>query len=126
MRVLQKSLGVLFFILPVAAQTGNWGNIEALSAGTNVEIRLTGGESAQGRLESVSDSAVVVNQKNSQRMFARQGIAQLSVKKEGHRGRNAAIGLAVGAGGGLAAGAAVDSAAGPCKYACVLGSDAGK
>jgi hypothetical protein len=123
---LQKCFWLLSFVLPAAAQTGNWGTLQSLPAGTNVQVRLTASEAVRGQLESVSDDALVLNLKGGPRMFARQQIALLSVKKSSNRQRNALVGLALGTGGGLAVGAAVDAASGPCTYACVLGSDAGK
>jgi hypothetical protein len=121
MKVLQKSFWILSLILPAAAQNGAWESVQALTPGTDVQVRLTSGESARGPLGLVSDRSVALTLKNGQRMFARQEIARLSVKMPGHRKRNALIGLAVGTGGGIAAGAAMDAGEHPCIVACDLG-----
>ena len=123
MEVLPKCFWLLSLILPAAAQTSNWGTVQALPRGSDVQVRLMSGESARGPLESASDGAVSLNLKNGQRMFAREEIARLSVKKPGHRKRNALIGLAAGTGGGLVAGAAIDSDAHACIF---FPCDAGK
>lgn len=62
-----------------------------------MRIRLTTGESVQGELASVSETTAVLNVKHGQQMFERQELAELSVRKQGHRGRNTVIGLAAGA-----------------------------
>ena len=83
----------LFLVLPAAAQTGEWVTVQALPAllteDRSVQVELTTGESIRGRLESVSADALALNVKNGQRMYARQQIARVSVKKPGHRLRNA-------------------------------------
>jgi hypothetical protein len=96
-------------ILPAAAQTANWESVQALPPGIVSRVRLTGDELVQGQLGSVSDDRVVLYLKDAQRMLSRREIAQLSVKKKGHRARNALLGFGIGALGGLAVGAAADA-----------------
>jgi hypothetical protein len=104
-------LAALLFILPAAAQTGNWQAVEALPEGTAVQVQVPAG-STHGQLGVVSETDLTLNLKGGQRMFAREDIRQVSVRKPGHRGRNALIGLAIGAGAGTALALAAASGGG--------------
>src|ERR1022692_1130371 len=64
---------------PPASPEG-WASLSQVAPGTEIRVALSGGRTVRGSL----------------------------VKRKGHRGRNALIGAAIGAGGGLAIGAAVD------------------
>ena len=65
------------------------------------------------RVRAARDSRFSGNQRDSQEALSRQEIRRVSVKRQGHRGRNTLIGLAVGAGGGLAFGAVAVSRTSP-------------
>jgi hypothetical protein len=107
----------------VAAQTyaSNWSTVQALTAGTDVRV-MNGARSVIGKIEGVTDAAIVVASGKGQESFKQQDVARVSVKKDGHRRRNALIGLGVGAGVGLGVGAAADAS---CKGYC-FGGDLGK
>lgn len=124
MLILNRLL-LLGIALPAVAQSTNWRSVQALSAGAEVRVQLSKSGAVQGKLESVSDAAVVVNGKSGQQMFARDEVTRVETKKQGHRGRHTLIGLGIGAAGGLAAGAAVDASS-PCTSFCILGPDPGK
>jgi hypothetical protein len=87
--------------------------------------------SPRNRQQSADDSrndALVVNQASGEAMLARSSVLSVSSKKESHRVRQMLIGLGVGAAGGLAAGAGLDSAF-PCRYmdlGCVPAPNVGK
>ena len=94
---------------PAAAQS--WNNVKALSMGTEVRI-LAGARTISGPVQSVTDDSLVVNSAKGQEMLTRQEVTRLSARKNGHRGRNALIGLGIGAGAGLGIGAAADNCQG--------------
>ena len=104
-------LAAILFILPAAAQTRNWQAVEALAQGTAVQVQVPEG-TTYGQLGVVTDTDLILSLKSGQRMFARGDIMQVSVQKPGHRGRNALIGLAIGAGAGAILAVAAASGAG--------------
>jgi hypothetical protein len=117
---LNRSTAVLLALtLTAAAQAPaqDWSSAKALPVGTEVRISA-GSRTVSGQIQSVTDDALTVNSGKGQEMFARQEIARVSVRKRGHRGRNALIGLAVGAGAGAAIGAATDTTG--CKGSCIF------
>jgi len=64
-------------------------------------------------VQRVTTESLAINATTSQETLSRQDIRRVALKRLGHRGRNTLIGLAIGAGSGLAAGAVVDCRAGP-------------
>jgi hypothetical protein len=91
----------------MAAQTNvmNWNAVKALATGTQVRVSA-GSRPVNGRIEQVTDDALVVTSGKGQETFGRQQVSAVSVKKLSHRGRNALIGLAAGTGAGLGVGLA--------------------
>lgn len=80
----------------------NWNNITALSPGTEVRLELSGSRSLRGSVHGVTDDSLAVDSTSGQETFTRQQVMRVSVRKQSHRGRNALIGLGVGAGVALA------------------------
>ena len=71
------------------------------------QVRITAGSrSVRGEIERTTDDIFVVASGKGQEMFDRQQVSVVSVKKPSRRKRNTLIGLAAGAGGGLAIGLA--------------------
>jgi hypothetical protein len=106
----------------VAAQTNaSWNTVRALATGADVRIAV-GSRSVHGTIERVTDDTLVMTSGKGQEMFAQQEVMRVSIGKKGHRRRNALIGLGVGAGTGLAVGAAADNG---CTGFCFL-RNAGK
>lgn len=104
-------LGVLLFVgavLPNVA-AAQWSRVAGLPAGSEIRIATSGGKTLRGFLQSGTEDALVINATTSQETVARQDVKRVHLKKPGHRGRNTLIGLGIGMGGGLAAGAVVDS-----------------
>jgi hypothetical protein len=60
-------------------------------------------------MQRVTPESLAINATTSQEMLSRQDIRRVALKRPGHRGRHTLIGLAIGTGAGLAAGAGVDS-----------------
>ena len=93
-----------------AAQTDlrNWSTVEALTTG--IEVRITAGSrTVRGKIDRITDDALTMTSGKSQGTFDRQQISVVSVKKPGHRKRNALIGLGAGTGAGLGIGIAARS-----------------
>jgi hypothetical protein len=88
------------------ADQANWDNLKQLVSGQEIQIVLKDSKSFQGRFQSVSDEALVIRLSTGEQTFNQQSVLRVSSKGQGHRGRNTLIGLAVGAGAGLAVGAA--------------------
>jgi hypothetical protein len=85
-----------------------WANLNLLEGGSEIRVVLNGGKTIAGFLQSVSADSISINAATSQEALSRQDVKLVSLKRPGHRGRNTAIGLLIGVGAGLAAGAAID------------------
>jgi hypothetical protein len=96
-----------------ATAVANWGNLNQLVAGSEIRVTLATGKTMRGFVQRVTAESLAINATTSQEMLSRQDIRRVELKKPGHRGRNTLIGLAVGTGVGLAAGAVADSKSGP-------------
>jgi len=125
MDALTRSLAAALLLMAatVAAQTNpsNWNTVKALGAGTDVRI-LNGSRTVSGKIDGVTDDSIAVTSGKGQESFKQQDVTRVSVKKDGHRRRNALIGLGVGAGAGLGVGASADAS---CKSFC-FGGNIGK
>jgi hypothetical protein len=109
-------LALLAAVLAAAQQAepiANWANLSQLVAGSEIRVTLAAGKTMRGFVERVTAESLAINATTSQEMLSRQDIRRVELKKPGHRGRNTLIGLAVGTGVGLAAGAVADSKSGP-------------
>ncbi|HYW44565.1 MAG TPA: hypothetical protein VE959_17015 [Bryobacteraceae bacterium] len=90
------------------APTASWTNLGQLAPGTEVRVLLSDGKTVRGFLQKATSDSLAINATTSQETLSRQDVKRVLLKRQGHRGRNTLIGLAAGAGGGLALGAAVD------------------
>ena len=111
---------VLLLAAAVAAQTNasSWDTVKALAAGTDVRV-MDGSRTVNGKIERVTDEAIVVTSAKRQESFRQQDVTRVSLKKSGHRRRNALIGLGVGAGVGFGVGVAADAS---CTGFCFGGN----
>jgi len=109
-KLMRAVVVLLLFALAAAGQTPakDWTSVRALPVGTEVRISA-GSRTVSGDLQNVTDDSLIVNSGKGQETFTRQEITKVSVKKRGHRVRNALIGLGIGAGAGLAIGFATTS-----------------
>ncbi len=87
------------------ADKANWDNLKQLVSGQEIWVVLNDAKSYRGRLQAVSDDAIVVRVAGGEQTFGRQNTLRVSVKRPGHRVRNAALGGLAGAGVGAALGA---------------------
>ena len=109
---MRRSIYRLSIVLAVVATTlgaqtnvADWNTVKALTTGTQVRI-TAGSRSVRGEIERTTYDIFVVASGKGQEMFDRQQVSVVSVKKPSRRKRNTLIGLAAGAGGGLAIGLA--------------------
>jgi hypothetical protein len=84
----------------------NWDNLRQLGPGQQIRIVLNDAESYTGQFQSASDERLVVRTGGTDQTFERQNVLRVSTRGTSHRGRNALIGLAVGAGAGVIVGVA--------------------
>jgi hypothetical protein len=103
---------ILVPLLALVAAAGqdppsNWSNVRMLTSGTEVRVIAAKAQAVSAKLESATDSTVVITAAAGQQTFDRAQIASISVKKNGHRFRNTLIGFAAGLVAGLGLGTAV-------------------
>ena len=84
----------------------NWESLKQLVAGQQIRVVLNDAKSYSGQFQSVKDEGLVVRTGGGEQTFERQNILRVSSQGKSHRGRNALIGLAVGAGAGIVVGVA--------------------
>ena len=96
-----------------AKPIANWANLNQLVTGAEVRVTLANGKALRGFMQRVTPESLAIHATTSQEKLSRPDIRRVELKRPGHRGRNTLIGLAVGTGVGLAAGAVADSKAGP-------------
>ena len=87
----------------------NWANLNQLVTGAEIRVTLANGKTLRGFMQRVTPESLAINATTSQETLVRQDIRRVALKRPGHRGRHTLIGLAIGTGAGLAAGAGVDS-----------------
>ena len=79
----------------------NWESLKQLAPGQEVQVVLNDAKSYSGQFQSVSDDGIVLRLGKDSQTFERQNVLRVSTRGKNHRGRNALIGLAVGAGAGV-------------------------
>jgi hypothetical protein len=109
LRVVALLFSALVANVAAQAQTGSWANLSQLAPGTETRVTLSGGRTLRGSVQTVTSDSLAINAAKSQEKLSRTEIKKVETKRPGHRGRNALIGLGIGAGGGLAIGAGIDS-----------------
>jgi hypothetical protein len=122
-RTRRLAAALLLLAATVAAQTNstNWNAVKTLMPGTDVQI-LSGSRTLRGKIDGVTDDAIVVRSRKGPETFKQSEVTRVSLRRNGHRTRNALIGLGIGAGAGLGVGAAADAS---CKSFC-FGGNLGK
>ncbi len=107
----RATLASLFLLLiPVFVLAGPaqdpWDNLKQLAPGQETQVVLTNARSYRGQLQTVGDDAIVLRLTTGEQTFERQNVLRVSTRGKSHRGRNALLGLAVGAGAGIIVGVA--------------------
>ena len=104
---MRKAILVLVFLLLVPAfalaqsAKDSWDNLKQLGSGQQIRIVLNDARSYSGRFQSVSNDGLIVRMGGGAQTFEQQNILRVSTRGKSHRGRNALIGLAVGASAGV-------------------------
>ena len=92
------------------AGSSDWGAVQAVPPGDALIVKLKDGRSVEGKLNSVNDSELSLTRNNKNETFGRDRIFQVyGRKRKAEKGKYAAIGAAIGAGGGLGIGLAKNS-----------------
>jgi hypothetical protein len=87
--------------------TSNWDSVKTIAPGTEVSVAAGNSKPVRGKLETVTDSNLVIGKSTAAQSFLRTDIHGVSVKEKGHRVRNVLVGMGVGLAAGLGVGAAV-------------------
>jgi hypothetical protein len=98
-------LAIMIFIClaPMSfAQTSDWAVVNQLVSAQKVKVQTADGKSHVGRVQSVSEDMILIGKNQS---IQKQDVRQILLWSPGHHGRNALIGLGIGAGLGVAFGA---------------------
>jgi hypothetical protein len=98
------------------AQTSEWAVLRQLLPGQKVKVETSDGKSHVGAVRSVSDDSIQIGKTE---VIERADVQRVLLWSPGHHGRNALIGLAVGAGFGVAAGASCGNDAIVSKGQCM-------
>jgi len=102
------------FAAPAQSPQPNWAAVQGLPVGTEVRVALNVGR-VQGWFQSANENALMIHADTGDRVVMRPEIVRVSIRRKGHRARNALIGLAAGAGVGAAIGAvAINRCTGFC------------
>ena len=84
----------------------NWENLKQVTADDDLRVILTDGRSYNAKMQTYSESAVVVRTITGEQTFAREDVLRISAKGRSHRMRNALIGAGITFGAIFGAGAA--------------------
>ena len=84
-----------------SADRSDWSLVKGLSSGTLISVETKDRKRLDGRLESVSDTALSFNRNNATVNVERTEIKNIDSVVSGSRAKSTAIGGAVGAGVGL-------------------------
>jgi hypothetical protein len=102
-----------------AGNTGksDWANVTRLTIGDDVRVSTANGKSFRGQLQSSTADSLIMTAANTQQTLARAQVVKIATKGKSHRARNTLIGAGIGAGAGLAIGAAGDHS---CSNDCFI------
>jgi hypothetical protein len=95
------------------------GHAPEISAGAEIEARITGNKRYRGQFNAADGDALVMTTASGEQRLTRATVLRVSMKTPGHRGRNTLIGLAIGAAAGLTLGAVADAR---CTGKCIEGN----
>ena len=97
-------VAMLVSLSPISfAQTSDWAIMRQLTPGQKVQVGTVAGKSYVGKVESITDEELRVGKNQP---ILKQDVKRVRLWSSGHHGRNALIGLGVGAGTGVVFGAA--------------------
>ena len=86
-------------------RSSSWDILKSLKPGQEIRVVMNSFKSYQGEFESLSDDGITLRQAAGVQTLARKDVLRVSQKiGQNHRGRNAKIGMVIGAGAGLVVG----------------------
>ena len=86
-------------------RSSSWDNLKSLRAGQEIRVVMNNFKFYQGEFESLSDDGITLRQAAGEHTLARKDVLRASQKiGRDHGVRNTLVGMAVGAGAGLATG----------------------
>jgi len=94
-------------LLSAAGVAADWDAVERISPGQRIEVLTRNKERSRAEFLLANGDALVVRDKSGQRSIARAEIRQVRVADPSRRLRNGLIATAIGAGAGVAIGAAI-------------------
>jgi hypothetical protein len=103
-------LGACFSIGTASGQDSKgrssyWDNLKSLTRDQEIRVVMNDFTAYRGKFESLSDGGITLRQAARERTLARKDVFRVSQGiGQDHRGRNALIGMVVGAGAGLVIG----------------------
>jgi hypothetical protein len=92
--------------IAMAQETTDWSRLNTVATGSKLLVKLKNGESFEGKLTSVSDTALSLSVKNKPVDLKRDDVFTVHQSKRKSATKATLIGMAVGAGAGAAIGAA--------------------
>jgi len=106
-------LGMILFAFSVSAAWAqeareSWDNLKRLQVGQKIEVVNMDLKSVKGTFVSYAEDGISVQTGSGSLTTERSNVLRISLREHSKRARNALIGAAVGAGAGLALGAAGD------------------
>ena len=86
-------------------RSSSWDNLKSLTLGQEIRVVMNNVKSYQGAFESLNDDGMTLRQAAGEQTLARKDVLRASQKiGRDHGVRNTLVGMAVGAGAGLATG----------------------
>jgi len=101
-----------------AVEKSDWGSLKQIAGGQTIKVTVKDGASSRGAFQSATEDALVLRVAGEDRSIRRDTVRRVSLKTNGHRGKHALIGAAIGAGGGLGAGIAIDNDCSATSIVC--------
>jgi hypothetical protein len=101
-----------------------WANLNAVQAGTAIQVHAIGSTRPSGRFLRVSDTALSYTGTAGEQSIAKQDVLSVKVMKNRHRLRNTLIVAGVGAGVGAGIGAATHKSCPPSGFCLDIGGAA--
>jgi hypothetical protein len=99
-------LPIFSFAAAAQAPASGWDYVKALAPGTEIRVAAGSSKPVAGKLESATDSGLVLTQAAGSRSFPQAEIRSVSIKKS-RRLRNTLLGLGIGTAVGIGIGAGV-------------------
>jgi hypothetical protein len=90
----------------------SWQSLNAIQAGWKIQVVETNANKDIGKLVSVSDTAISLQEKSGEKSIQRTDVRSVKLMKNRHRLRNTGLGAAIGVGAGAGIGAAAWSPGG--------------